>query len=63
MKVYVSFNLAGEKYKSNNACKRFISLIASSIKRDLRQDFNNVNFVTIKVCFHLCPEKLLNLFP
>ena len=39
--------LYGENYKSNNACKRFISSIASDIKEDLRDDFNNARFVSI----------------
>ena len=39
--------LAGENQKTNNTCKRSISLIASSIKGALRQDFNTSHFVTI----------------
>ena len=37
--------LYGENCKSNNACKRFILLIASDIKEDLRDDFNNARLM------------------
>ena len=37
----------GNNYLTDVACRRFIKIIASNIKEDLRQQFNNCRFVTV----------------
>ena len=37
----------GTNYLTDLACKRFVELIASNIKEDLRQQFNSCRFVTV----------------